>query len=335
MVRAAPDSGLKVPDWQADRLPHHEAGRGRRRIMDVRQLELFLAVMESSGVTRAAQKVYLSPCAVSVQIHSLADELKTDLFVRSGKRIVPTPQALRLAEHARGVLAKMRAIEQEFANDPAKDERPFHFAGGATTLIHRLGGPLRLLRKKYPWTEITVTVAATEEMVAGVLDRRFDLALISLPFPDENLRILPLFEEELLGLRPAPAREGTSAIASLAPSALQGVPFLLYPKRSNMRSIIDRFFAELGVNLRVVMEADDTEVIKRLVAGFGYSILPRYALRGPHRGVQTFRIAGHRLVRKQVLAMPKSQYPRALTESIAKSLQAALTPKAEGKLLVT
>jgi hypothetical protein len=51
--------------------------------------------------------------------------------------------------------------------------------------------------------------------------------------------------------------------------------------------------------------------------------------------VQTFRIAGHRLVRNQVLAMPKSQYPRALTESIAKSLQAALTPKAEGKLLVT
>ena len=59
--------------------------------MDVRQLELFLAVMESSGVTRAAEKVYLSPGAVSVQIHSLADELKTDLFVRSGKRIVPTP----------------------------------------------------------------------------------------------------------------------------------------------------------------------------------------------------------------------------------------------------
>jgi DNA-binding transcriptional LysR family regulator len=240
---------------------------------------------------------------------------------------VPTPQAFRLAEHARGVLAKMRAIEQEFANDPAKDERPFHFASGATTLIHRLGGPLRLARKKYPGTEITVTVAATEEMVAGVLDRRFDLALISLPFPDENLRILPLFEEELLGLRPAPAREGASAIASLAPSALQGVPFLLYPKRSNMRSIIDRFFAELGVNLRVVMEADDTEVIKRLVeSGFGYSILPRYALRGPHRGVQTFRIAGHRLVRNQVLAMPKSQYPRALTESIAKFLQAALAP---------
>jgi DNA-binding transcriptional LysR family regulator len=68
-------------------------------------------------------------------------------------------------------------------------------------------------------------------------------------------------------------------------------------------------------------------VIKRLVeSGFGYSILPRFALRGPHRTIQTFRVAGHKLVRNQALAMPKSEYPRALTESIAKFLQAALTP---------
>jgi DNA-binding transcriptional LysR family regulator len=293
--------------------------------MDVRQLELFLAVMESSGVTRAAEKVYLSPGAVSVQIHSLAEELKTDLFVRSGKRIVPTPQAYRLAEHARGVLAKMRAIQQEFSSDPSRDERPFHFATGATTLIHRLGRPLRLLRRKYPRTEITVTVAATEEMVEGVLDRRFDMALISLPFPEDRLRVLPLFEEELLGLRPAPVRG--NPIVSLPAAALRGVPFLLYPKRSNMRSIIDRFFADLGVSLKVVMEADDTEVIKRLVeSGFGYSILPRYALSGRHRSIQTFRIEGRRLVRNQALAMAQSDHPRALTESIAAFLQTALTP---------
>jgi DNA-binding transcriptional LysR family regulator len=295
--------------------------------MDIRQLELFLAVMDASGVTRAAEKVYLSPGAISVQIHSLADELKTELFVRSGKRIVPTPAAVRLAERARAILAQMREIEQEFANDPAKDTRPFHFATGATTLIHRLGRPLRLLRRKYPHTVINVTVAATEEMVAGILDRRFDLALISLPFPEEGLRILPLFEEEILGLRPAAGRRTAGAPVNLAPAALEGVPFLLYPRRSNMRSMIDRFFAEMGVNARVAMEADDTEAIKSLVeAGFGYSMLPQYALRVRSKSFQTFRIGGRRLARRQALAMPKSEYPRALTDSIAGFLQAALTP---------
>src|ERR1700690_3482982 len=156
--------------------------------MDIRQLELFLAVMESSSVTRAAEAVHLSPGAISVQIHSLSDELRTELFVHSGKRIVPTPNAFRLAEHARRVIEQFREIHHAFENDPDKDTRPFRFATGATTLIHRLGPPLRLLKKKYSDTEIQVTVAQTEEIVARLLSRQFDLGLISLPVVNEQLK---------------------------------------------------------------------------------------------------------------------------------------------------
>jgi len=53
--------------------------------MEVRQLELFLAVMDHTSVTRAAEKAGLSPGAVSLQLHNLAAELRTELFVRSGK----------------------------------------------------------------------------------------------------------------------------------------------------------------------------------------------------------------------------------------------------------
>ena len=133
-----------------------------------------------------------------MQLRSLAEELHTDLFVRSGKHLAPTPAALRLAEHARVVIRQMRDIEYEFDGNPATDSRSFHFATGATTLIHRLGRPLQLLRQRYPDTPIHITVSATEEMVAGLLNRRFDLALITLPFHTENLIVTPLFEEELL-----------------------------------------------------------------------------------------------------------------------------------------
>lgn len=293
--------------------------------MDVRQLELFLAVMECSSMTRAAEKMNLTPGAISLQLHNLADSLHADLFVRSGKRSVPTPAAHHLAELAKGVVRQVRQIEQEFSNDPVEDTRPFHFTTGATTLIHRLGRPLRLLRKAFPNTSVKVTVSATEEMVAGLLDRRFDLALISLPFPHEQLTILPLFEEELLITKPSPTRIRGWHIGSIRPSDFASAPFLLYPKRSNMRTIIDNFFLEIGVNPPVVMEADDTEAIKRLVeAGFGHSILPEYALRGQARFFHTFRIPEHKLVRQQALAMPRSEHPRALTQSIARFLQSAL-----------
>jgi DNA-binding transcriptional LysR family regulator len=293
--------------------------------MDIRQLEIFLAVMQHSSVTRTAEKLYLSPGAVSLQLHNLAAELRTELFAHVGRRIVPTEQAHRLAEHAREVMARVRDIQQDFANVPAEDARPFHFATGATTLIHRLGPALRTLRKRFPLADFHVTVAATEAIVGGLLDGRYDLGLISLPWPQQDLTILPLYEEELLVLRPAKQPAARGAVLSTEPAELARAPFLLYPKTSNMRSMIDRFLDGLGLHPRVIMEADDTEAIKRMVeAGFGYSILPQFALRGRGYRFQMLRVAGQRLVRQQALAMPKTEYPRSLTKVIAELLQASL-----------
>lgn len=293
--------------------------------MEIRQLELFLAVLETNSVTRAAGQVNLTPGAVSLQLHNLALELRSELFVRSGRSLTPTPAALRLAEHARGVLRLVRQIEQEFENDPEADTRPFHFATGATTLIHRLGRPLRLLRKRFPNTPIEVTVAATEPMVAGLHDRRFDLALISLPFPDASLAIQPLFEEEMLVARPSPKSVSGWHVGTLEPEELSRVPFLLYPESSNMRQMIDGFLREIGLKPRVIMEADDTEAIKKLVeSGFGCSVLPEFALRNQPRFFEVFRVGGRRLARTQALAMIKTEHPRALTLSIADFLRSAL-----------
>jgi len=298
--------------------------------MDLRQIEVFLAVMENATVTQTAQRLHVSPGAVSLQLQGLAKELRAELFVRSGRRIVPTPQAHRFAEHAREVMKKIREIEQDFVDSAADDQRPFHFACGATTLIYRLGGPLRSLRKRFPQADVRVTVAATERIVEGLLNRSFDLGLLSLPVTQPSLKIVPLFEEELLVIRPvtggpAHGRAGDGAVATVQPEELASARFLLFPKESNMRTMIDRFFKELGIAPRVTMEADDVEAIKRMVeAGFGYSILPQYALGGRGRSFQKLRVAGRRLARQQALAMPQSVYPRALTMAVADGIQAAL-----------
>src|SRR5205807_3157675 len=297
----------------------------RRALMDVHQLELFLAVMDSPSMTKAAEKSHLSPGAVSLQLHNLAEELHTELFVRRGKRLIPTPAALRLAERAKEVVKLMGHIQQEFENDVSKDSRPFHFATGVTTLIYQLGPPLRQLRKSFPNAEIRVTVSVTEEMIAGLHDRRFDLALITLPVPEDNLQIVPLFDEELLIVRPSAKKAASGHIGSRRPGELANVPFLLYPKPSNVRRVIDGFFREIGVQPHVQMEAEDTEGIKRLVeSGFGYSILPEHALRGGSHFFQKFRIEGHRLTRKVAVAMIRTDNPRKLTESVAEFLRAAL-----------
>jgi DNA-binding transcriptional LysR family regulator len=293
--------------------------------MDFRQLELFLAVIDQASVTKAAARMNLSTSAVSLQLRNLAESMRTELFVKSGKRLLPTHTALRLAEHARSLLQHVDQIEREFENDPTTDSRPFYLACGATTLIYRLGRPLRLLRKQFPHVTMRITVMPTEEMVAGVLDRRFDLALVSLPFPTGDLGVMPLFDEEMVILRPSTKRMRSWHVGTIQPAELAGAPFLLYPKRSNMRAMIDQFFLEIGVQPKVTMEADDTEVIKGLVeSGFGYSVLPEFALHAGSRFFQAFRVPGKRLGRVQALVYAKPENPRALTMSISKFLHGAL-----------
>ena len=72
--------------------------------MDVHELEVFLSVIEPPTIAQAAEKIHLSTGAVTLQLHKLAEDLHTQLFARSGRRLVPTPAALRLAERARGIL---------------------------------------------------------------------------------------------------------------------------------------------------------------------------------------------------------------------------------------
>src|SRR3989441_8770269 len=130
--------------------------------MDIHQLELFLAVMDSSSVTRAAEHVHLSPAATSLQLPSLAGELQTELFVRWGRRLIPPPAASRLAERARALIKQAHQMRHDFENNSSTDARPFHFATGITSLIYRLGRPLRQLRKQFPNTQIQIFVGVTE-----------------------------------------------------------------------------------------------------------------------------------------------------------------------------
>jgi DNA-binding transcriptional LysR family regulator len=126
-------------------------------------------------------------------------------------------------------------------------------------------------------------------------------------------------------LKPSTARVSGWHVAAIELAELAKAPFVLYPKRSNMRSMIDGFFKEIGVTPRVVMEADDTEALKKLVeTGFGYSILPEYALHGGPRYFSAMRVKGHRLARAQALAMARTEHRRALTDAVARFLQTAL-----------
>lgn len=293
--------------------------------MELYQLELYLAVARTGNLTQAARDRGLSPGALSQQMQKLSAELGTLLFAKAGRGLALTPEGLQFAERARRLLADVDDLRKSFAGDAEHDNSPFHLATGATTLIHGLSRPLRALRRRYPQAEVRVTVANTEEMVEGLLKRRFDLAIISLPITDDRLSIAPLYEEELLLLQPTDKPLKGWRVGAVRTEELDEHPFLLYPPDSNMRQLIDRHFARLGFHPRVTMEAADTEVIVRMVeAGLGQSVLPEYALRRSPRYFRVCRIEGDRLFRRQAIATLRSATSRPLTAAVSRFLQDSL-----------
>lgn len=283
--------------------------------MELRQLETFQIVMSTLNMTAAAGKVYLSPAAVSLQIKNLSDELGVELFYRSGRKLVPTSAARRLATHITPLIDAIRAIREEFPQDSVLDTRPFVLATGLTTLIYQLRGPLGRIRKRFPKNDIQVRIGTTEHIVEGLESMQFDLGIVSLPLDRPNLRLRPLFREEMLLV--GNARSAAFQRKSVTLAQLQQIPLILYPAGTNTRAIIDRFSESHNVRLRVAMELDNTEAIKKMIeAGFGASILPENALRGL-RMLRKLRIEGASLYREVALAMQRSAYARKLTTAIA------------------
>lgn len=203
--------------------------------MDIRQLELFLAVMENWRMTKAA---------------SISCIFRRERSVwEDGQNVDAHSSRARLAELARPVTehylkTRPPPMSGLFTLPPAPRPSFINWADRcgcceSSSFKRRCRSPCPPRRKGL-----------------AVIQRRFDLALITLPFETEHLNILPLFEEELLILKPSPVEVRGWHVGSIQPADISSVPFLLYPRRSNMRTIIDRFFRDLGVTPHVIMEAD-------------------------------------------------------------------------------
>ncbi len=81
--------------------------------MNQRQLSYFLEVYKQCNITAAAQTLFITPQALSKTILSLEEELDTTLFLRSGKKLVPTKAAINLTSHAKNILEEYRFIQDK------------------------------------------------------------------------------------------------------------------------------------------------------------------------------------------------------------------------------
>ena len=266
--------------------------------MDTKQIEYILKIAEENNITKAAEKLFITPSALNQQLLKLEKELGTPLFHRSRANWRLTEAGEIYIEGAKTALQIKNTTYNKIYD--VVSARKGHLTIGLTP-----GRGLRMvtaiypeLHRNYPNLDvrpIEMRVRAQQEAIAR---GEVDVGLMTLRSIDRTIdTYYPLKKEELVLMIPAahPLAEKAAApgepLATMDLTALRYEPFVLMDKSSTLRSACDTLFEKAGFVPNILFETNNTGGIAAMVQStLCCGIIPRYYTLGLGDGVACFSL---------------------------------------------
>ena len=242
--------------------------------MEIRQLRAFVAIAEAGTFTAGAARVHVTQAAISMQIRQLENEIGARVFVRAPRHVILTEAGEHLLHRARQILREHDVALEEIA-ELAGAERGRLRIGSASAMVltDQLPRILKELRKQHPGAEISVTSGTSEALVEQIVAGELDIAFVSLPVDVRGIQTDRLSEDQLVAI--ASPRHKLAKQKTISAYTLAGEKLILGERGGNTRRLIDQFFAQAGVSLKVSMELSRQAAIRRMVEeDMGVGIVP-------------------------------------------------------------
>jgi DNA-binding transcriptional LysR family regulator len=285
-----------------------------RRHTTIRQLEVLDAVAREGSVTAAALALHLTQPAVSMQLRQLEEQLQLSLFEPVGRGLQITEPGRELAKMAADLL--LRLDDFATASRELRGVRRGRVRlGVVSTAKYFAPRLLALFLKSHPGLDLKLNVYNREQIIEQLQNYSIDLGIMGRPPEGASLVGTP-FAPNPLAILAAPSHP-LSLRNQISPEDLENEDFIVREPGSGTRIAMDRYFADVGVNINAVMEADSNETIKQAVmAGIGIGMLSLHTVR--------LEQAAGRLVTLRVAGLPlRRQW------FVVHSRQRRLTPAAE------
>jgi DNA-binding transcriptional LysR family regulator len=278
------------------------------------RLVVFRAVAEQRSFRKAAEELYLTQPAVSLQIKALEEDLGVQLFDRSGVQAGLTPAGAVLLDYSRRTHKLLAQAEHQIA--ALDGDHAGRLTLGASTTIAQYVLP-RLLGEfcsDHPRVYPTLMSGNTEHIVNAVKEKKIELGFIEGPPRTRDVRTEPFLRDELVLI--VPAAHEWAELSSVGCTDIAKVPMLVRERGSGTRRITEMALQQRGIKrkaLDVVMELDSTEAIKSAVeAGFGVGFVSRWAIAKDLRLGRSFKIVeikGLRIYRDFLTVIAKGPEP--------------------------
>ncbi|HEY3935935.1 MAG TPA: LysR substrate-binding domain-containing protein [Bryobacteraceae bacterium] len=295
------------------------------------RLRVFRAVAGHLSFRKAAEQLYLTQPAITLQIKTLEDEMGARLFERratgvtlteAGKSLLPyAVQLARMAEEAENTLAQL------------KGEASGELALGASTTIAQYVLPSHLagFARRFPSIHLRVSSENTERIVEGVVSGRFGLGLIEGPSRSREIKVETWFADELVIV--VPKSHEWASLSGIPAASLVGVPLLMRERGSGSRRVIEQGLQKAGLRLNhltIAMELDSTEAILSCIeAGLGIGFASVWAVdrRGLDRTLAKIHVEKHLLTRNFSFALPAIPNLSAPAAAMKRFLEQTMTER--------
>jgi DNA-binding transcriptional LysR family regulator len=278
--------------------------------MDLRQLEMFRTVAETSSFTRAGEKLHVSHSAISRQVKLLEDELRVLLFARANKRVTLTEPGTALLTHVDAIFNQVAMATQSVHEISTKVDRQLNLGTATTMLDFFLPPVFEEFKRKYPRVEVHIKTGPWQLLLEAIRAGTVDLIIGSLPTPflGRDLVVRPLYREELVLV--AGNNHPLTRKTTIRPDELTHFSLLTYPTYSATRQILESMFRRLKISPNILLELENDEAIVNCVSeGVGIAFLPMS--RAVQKKLHFVRIADVPIFRTVGMVTPQARQARA------------------------
>ena len=243
-------------------------------VVNLDVMKTFCDLVETGSFSKAAEANYVSQSAVSQQLAKLECEFATQLITRGGGVAVATEAGAAFYRGAKDILRRAEQVTGEIRS-AADSVRGVLRVGTIYSVGFYLLDPyVREFLHRHPEVNLHVEYTVWNQIYAAVISGDMDLGVVACGKKHRSVEIIPLADEELVAVFPPKHR--LAGRKGIGPAELTGEDFVAFGENIPTRRHIDKLLRVAKVRVKIVMEFDNNELLKRAVmVGSGVSILPR------------------------------------------------------------
>ena len=248
-------------------------------MINLKELQVFLAAAEYENFSQAGRKLHLSQPAVSQAVANLEKQFKVELFIRSGRSYRLTESGKMLQSMAQELLAGANRLEETMLS--LQDDVVGQFIIGCSTASGKylLPGLIAEFRKEFPHVRADVLVSSRNSVIRRLLEGQAALGVSSKRIEHRELEYQEFFNDEIILV--VSKNHPWAGFRMVYPDDLLDEPMILREEAAGTTEVLFEGLRQQGITpdmLNVAMILGNAEAICMAVEeGIGVAFISRLA----------------------------------------------------------